>query len=176
MRMQLLYSPPAQIASHNSVKNLDFASSVTSVPYHPGAAKYFSEKGKNVAAVKSGAGAGSSRALSFGTGGDTGTYYAFGGVLSSYVSNNTGVTRLPFPKVCCVRMQLLYSLPAKIASYNSTKIHINRVHRCNSENSASFPSFRTQQTFGKGRRYHEKESICTGLGDGHGPVSGRLRR
>ena len=72
--------------------DLDFASSVTSVPYHPGAAKYFSEKGKSVAAVKSGAGTGSSRALSFGTGGDTGTYYAFGGVLSSYVSNNTGVT------------------------------------------------------------------------------------
>ena len=72
--------------------DLDFAASVTSVPYHPGAAKYFSEKGKTVAAVKDGAGTGSSRALSFGTGGDTGTYYAFGGVLSSYVSNNTGVT------------------------------------------------------------------------------------
>lgn len=72
--------------------DLDFASSVTSVPYHPGAAKYFSEKGKTVAAVKDGAGAGSSRALSFGTGGDTGTYYAFGGVLSSYVSSNAGVT------------------------------------------------------------------------------------
>ena len=69
--------------------DLDFASSVTSVPYHPGAAKYFSEKGKTVAAVKDGAGAGASRALSFGTGGDTGTYYAFGGVLSSYVSSNT---------------------------------------------------------------------------------------
>ena len=72
--------------------DLDFAASVTSVPYHPGAAKYFSEKGKTVAAVKDGAGTGSSRALSFGTGGDTGTYYAFGGVLSSYVSSNTGLT------------------------------------------------------------------------------------
>ena len=69
--------------------DLDFASSVTSVPYHPGAAKYFSEKGKTVASVKDGAGAGASRALSFGTGSDTGTYYAFGGVLSSYVSSNT---------------------------------------------------------------------------------------
>ena len=29
--------------------DLDFASSVTSVPYHPGAAKYFSEKGFSVA-------------------------------------------------------------------------------------------------------------------------------
>ena len=70
---------------------LDFAASVTSVPYHPGAAKYFSEKGKTVA-VKEGAGAGSSKALSFGTGGDTGTYYGFGGVLSSYVSSNTSVS------------------------------------------------------------------------------------
>ena len=72
--------------------DLDFASSVTSVPYHPGAAKYFSEKGKDVAAVKDGAGAGESKALTFGTGGESGTYYGFGGVLSSYVSNNTGVS------------------------------------------------------------------------------------
>jgi len=72
--------------------DLDFASSVTSVPYHPGAAKYFAEKGKEVASVKEGAGSGSSKALTFGTGGESGTYYAFGGVLSSYVSNNTGVT------------------------------------------------------------------------------------
>ena len=72
--------------------DLDFAASVTSVPYHPGAAKYFAEKGKNVAATKDGAGVGDSKALSFGTGGDTGTYYAFGGVLSTYVSNNTSVS------------------------------------------------------------------------------------
>lgn len=71
--------------------SLDFAASVTSVPYHPGAAKYFSEKGKTVA-VKSGAGVGESKALTFGTGGESGTYYAFGGVLSSYVSNNTNVS------------------------------------------------------------------------------------
>lgn len=72
--------------------DLDFASSVTSVPYHPGAAKYFTEKGKNVAAVKEGAGTGTSGALTFGTGGDTGTYYAYGGVLSSYVSSNAGLS------------------------------------------------------------------------------------
>lgn len=72
--------------------DLDFAASVTSVPYHPGAAKYFAEKGKEVASVKDGAGAGASKALTFGTGGDTGTYYGFGGVLASYVSNNTGVS------------------------------------------------------------------------------------
>ena len=72
--------------------DLDFAASVTSVPYHPGAARYFAEKGKNVASVKDGAGVGESRALTFGTGGETGTYYAFGGVLSSYVSNSTGIS------------------------------------------------------------------------------------
>ncbi len=72
--------------------DLEFAASVTSVPYHPGAAKYFAEKGKTVASVKDGAGVGTSKALTFGTGGDTGTYYGFGGVLSSYVSNNTGVS------------------------------------------------------------------------------------
>ncbi len=72
--------------------DLDFASSVTSVPYHPGAAKYFKEKGIDVASVKDGAGSGDSKALTFGTGGESGTYYAFGGVLSSYISNNTGVS------------------------------------------------------------------------------------
>ncbi|WP_298032866.1 TAXI family TRAP transporter solute-binding subunit [uncultured Dysosmobacter sp.] len=72
--------------------SLEFASSVTSVPYHPGAAKYFEEKGITVASVKEGAGTGESKALTFGTGGESGTYYAFGGVLSSYVSNNSGVS------------------------------------------------------------------------------------
>ena len=77
--------------------NLDFAASVSSVPYHPGAAKYFAEKGKTVASVKDGAGVGEKKDLTFGTGGESGTYYAFGGVLSSYVSgakdfNVTAVT------------------------------------------------------------------------------------
>ena len=72
--------------------DLAFASSVTSVPYHPGAAKYFKEKGIDVASVKEGAGSGDSKSLTFGTGGESGTYYAFGGVLSSYVSGNTGVS------------------------------------------------------------------------------------
>ncbi|MCI2057285.1 MAG: TAXI family TRAP transporter solute-binding subunit [Oscillibacter sp.] len=69
--------------------DLDFAASVTSVPYHPGAAKYFKEKGIEVASVKEGAGTGDSQALTFGTGGESGTYYAFGGVLASYVSANS---------------------------------------------------------------------------------------
>jgi len=72
--------------------DLEFAASVTSVPYHPGAAKYFEEKGQTVAAVKEGAGSGTSASLTFGTGGDTGTYYAYGGVLASYVSSNTGLS------------------------------------------------------------------------------------
>lgn len=72
--------------------DLNFAASMTSVPYHPGAAKYFSEKGIEVASVKEGAGVGESKALTFGTGGESGTYYAFGGVLSSYVTNNTGLS------------------------------------------------------------------------------------
>ncbi len=71
--------------------DLEFAASVTSVPYHPGAAKYFEEKGMEVASVKEGAGSGASGALTFGTGGDTGTYYAYGGVLASYVSSNAGL-------------------------------------------------------------------------------------
>jgi len=71
--------------------SLEFASSVTSVPYHPGAAKYYAEKGITVASVKDGAGEGDSRAITFGTGGEAGTYYAFGGVLASYVSGNSDV-------------------------------------------------------------------------------------
>ena len=69
--------------------DLAFASGVTSVPYHPGAAKYFAEKGFEVAAVKDGAGTGAKGSLTFGTGGDTGTYYGFGSVLANYVSSNT---------------------------------------------------------------------------------------
>ena len=69
--------------------DIEFASSVTGVPYHPGAAKYFEEKGHPVDAVKEGAGTGEAASLQFGTGGESGTYYAFGGVLASYVSNNT---------------------------------------------------------------------------------------
>ncbi len=72
--------------------DLNFAASVTAVPYHPGAARYFSEKGIDVAAVKEGAGSGESQSLTFTTGGSTGTYYAFGGVLANYVTNNGGVS------------------------------------------------------------------------------------
>ncbi|MDO4489171.1 MAG: TAXI family TRAP transporter solute-binding subunit [Eubacteriales bacterium] len=71
--------------------DLAFASSITSVPYHPGAAKYFKEKGIDVAAVKEGAGVGEKKDLNFGTGGEAGTYYAYGGVLSTYVSGNTDI-------------------------------------------------------------------------------------
>ena len=78
-------------AQHAKGAELDlaFASSVTAVPYHPGAAKYFAEKGYKVASVKDGAGKGTAKALSFGTGGDTGTYYGFGSVLAGYVTKNS---------------------------------------------------------------------------------------
>ena len=72
--------------------DLKFASGVTSVPYHPGAARYFQEKGITVAAVKEGAGTGAKANLTFGTGGDTGTYYGFGSVLANYVSNANDFT------------------------------------------------------------------------------------
>jgi len=72
--------------------NLEFAASVSSVPYHPGAARYFAEKGITVASVKEGAGVGETRDLTFGTGGESGTYYGFGGVLSSYVTGANDFT------------------------------------------------------------------------------------
>ena len=56
--------------------SLEYGASITSVPYHPGAAKYFSEKGFEVASVKDGAGNTESRNLRFVTGGESGTYYA----------------------------------------------------------------------------------------------------
>ena len=46
--------------------SLEAAASVKGVPYHPGAAKYFEEKGVKVDAVKEGAGNGTAAALSFG--------------------------------------------------------------------------------------------------------------
>ena len=60
--------------------SLEYGASITSVPYHPGAAKYFAEKGIDVAAVKDGAGTGASRNLRFVTGGESGTYYAVVGL------------------------------------------------------------------------------------------------
>ena len=49
--------------------SIEAAASVKGVPYHPGAAKYFEEKGVKVDAVKEGAGNGTASALNFGTGG-----------------------------------------------------------------------------------------------------------
>ena len=71
--------------------SLEYGASITSVPYHPGAAKYFAEKGFEVAAVKDGAGNTDSRTLRFVTGGESGTYYAFGSVIAQHASNNAGV-------------------------------------------------------------------------------------
>ena len=71
--------------------SLEYGASITSVPYHPGAAKYFSEKGLEVASVKDGAGNTESRNLRFVTGGESGTYYAFGSVIAQHATNNAGV-------------------------------------------------------------------------------------
>ena len=71
--------------------SLEYGASITSVPYHPGAAKYFAEKGFTVASVKDGAGTGASRNLRFVTGGESGTYYAFGSVIAQHATNNAGV-------------------------------------------------------------------------------------
>ena len=72
--------------------SLEYGASITSVPYHPGAAKYFAEKGFEVASVKEGAGTGASRNLRFVTGGESGTYYAFGSVIAQHASNNAGIS------------------------------------------------------------------------------------
>ena len=71
--------------------SLEYGASITSVPSHPGAAKYFAEKGFEVASVKEGAGTGDSRNLRFVTGGESGTYYAFGSVIAQHATNNAGV-------------------------------------------------------------------------------------
>ena len=71
--------------------SLEYGASITSVPYHPGAAKYFSEKGFEVASVKDGAGNTDSRNLRFVTGGESGTYYAFGSVIAQHATNNAGI-------------------------------------------------------------------------------------
>ena len=81
------------VSSHAkySELSLEYGASITSVPYHPGAAKYFAEKGFEVASVKEGAGTGATRDLRFVTGGESGTYYAFGSVLAQHATNNAGV-------------------------------------------------------------------------------------
>ena len=71
--------------------SLEYGASITSVPYHPGAAKYFAEKGFEVASVKEGAGETDSRNLRFVTGGESGTYYAFGSVIAQHATNNAGI-------------------------------------------------------------------------------------
>ena len=70
---------------------MEYGASITSVLYHPGAAKYFSEKGFEFASVKDGAGTTESRNLRFVTGGESGTYYGFGSVIATHATNNAGV-------------------------------------------------------------------------------------
>ena len=75
--------------------SIEAAASVKGVPYHPGAAKTLRRRASR-SMRQEGAGNGTASALSFGTGGESGTYYAFGGVLASFVSgkSNCKVTAL----------------------------------------------------------------------------------
>ena len=77
---------------HGKAEALDltFASSVTSVPFHPGAAKYFAENGIEVKSSGKSGNDDLSNA-SFVTGGESGTYYAYGTVLAQYISANTNM-------------------------------------------------------------------------------------
>lgn len=89
-----IYENAAEVTEQNakgSELDLEFASSVTAVPYHSGAAKYFEEKGFPVYSVKEVAAADDSANLTFGTGSETGTYYAYGGVLGQFVSGRTDI-------------------------------------------------------------------------------------
>ena len=65
--------------------SIEAAASVKGVPYHPGAAKYFEEKGFKVDAVKEGAGNGTASALSFAPAASP----ARTGVLASFVSGKS---------------------------------------------------------------------------------------
>lgn len=70
--------------------DLDFATSVTAVPFHPGAAKFYAENGISVeSSGKSGSNDFSN--ATFVTGGESGTYYAYGSVLAQYVTTNSGM-------------------------------------------------------------------------------------
>ena len=72
--------------------SIEAAASGKGVPYHPVAAKYFEERGFKVDAVKDGAGNGTASAVSLGTRGESGRYYAFRGVLASFVSGKSDCT------------------------------------------------------------------------------------
>ena len=76
---------------HGKAADLDlaFATSVNSVPFHAGAARYYEEQGFSVESVAGGSSSASD--LTFKTGGESGTYYAYGTVLAQYISANTGL-------------------------------------------------------------------------------------
>lgn len=71
--------------------DLDFATKVTSVPYHPGAARYFAGKGYEVP-TKEPVTAAAGSTLNLGTGNKVGTYYGYGSALAEYLSSTTKLT------------------------------------------------------------------------------------
>ena len=81
----------AKLHARGGELDLEAAASAAGVPYHPGAARYFAEQGKTVPAIKDGAGAGSARPLVLATGGDGGTYHAYGGILAAHIAGASGV-------------------------------------------------------------------------------------
>lgn len=77
----------ALAAAHPLGDKLDlaFASSVTDVPYHPGAARYFAEQGYEVAS-KEGVGTAAPANLTLSTGSNVGNYYTFGTAICEQVN------------------------------------------------------------------------------------------
>lgn len=77
------------VNQHGKAEALDlgFATSVTAVPFHPGAAKFYKENGIDV--ESSGISGTQDGALTFVTGSESGTYFAYGSVLAQYVSGKT---------------------------------------------------------------------------------------
>lgn len=86
--------------THDKASYIDLEYAVSGlggVPVHPGAAKYFEEKGFTAekygyVVAEASADAKAIKDVRFATGGDSGTYYAFGGILANTISAKTGLS------------------------------------------------------------------------------------
>lgn len=76
--------------------DLTYAASVTGVPYHPGAARYFAEKGCTVN-TKEGVSADAAADLNMGTGNNAGNYYTFGSAIAELVNGSRQFAVTPVP-------------------------------------------------------------------------------
>ena len=89
-----LFEQQAALAARHPIGallDLDYAASVTEVPYHPGAARFFEEQGRQVS-VKEGAGTGGVANLTMGTGNNGGNYFSFGSVLADLTNEKCNFT------------------------------------------------------------------------------------